>query len=253
MGRSVPLSQGEFEKWIGEVQYIIFDCHISSRNLLKLVSRPPDGLEWREISGFLDHLRTQYYFTLTTQLAKLFCDGRQDYRLQRLVARMRASFTSPFIRKRLEANALDERKSILPYCWNDKAAMASGLDHLEDIIAQHDDLIQFLKRTRDNHIAHTSASSSPSEIAPSPQQLTQLVALANQVYTDLRSGLGMAHVSFDTDHSWNIDPVFAGWKKLVELHSLKRDLFRIHRGGKGPVFMECSNETGRIQIRAMEA
>ena len=248
MRKTSPLTKDEFNSWLEKIEHITLDCNVSSRNLEKLDKRHFHSPEWQGISGFLSHLWTQYYFTLITQLAKLFCDGKQDLRLALLVQRLRATSTSPFIVNGLMANLHDECKSVLPYCWNDKTEMSAGLTAIERSLHTQANVIEQLKKIRNEHIAHTSASNDGTNVAPSIHQVVQLVALAKQIITDVRAGLGMASLSFETDHAWSIDPLFEGWENRNNILDLRLNLFRLHPKGNGQVFLECNGTTGYLRI-----
>lgn len=250
MSNKLPLSQQEFDKWLSELQYIIFDCHISIRNLEKITARRITDHDWRPVSGFLDHLRTQYYFTLITQLAKLFCDGKQDLRFNRLIGRLNHSTPAPFIKQYLLNTSTDVCRSRMSYCWNDEIAMKQGLSELQARLHVFKSSIVLLKRCRDENIAHVSPKSNPENPVPSISELSQLVALSDEVFTAIRSGLGMPHIGFDSDHSWSIEPIFNGWCDSLELHNLGRQLRLIHPVGHGEVYLEYDHKTGSLTIQS---
>lgn len=48
--------------------------------------------------------------------------------------------------------------------------------------------------------------------------------------------MGMASLSFETDHAWSIDPLFEGWENRNNILDLRLNLFRLHPKGNGQVF-----------------
>jgi|JI9StandDraft_2_1071091.scaffolds.fasta_scaffold138788_2 hypothetical protein len=228
------LTEQEFKEWSDDLQYIIWDCHISLQNFEALAKHLHRGAEWIPISGFLDHLRTQYYFTLVTQLAKLFCEGDHALRFTALMNRLAAPPVSSFVLGRLEHNTRDSIHARLPQFWKSEQEMRDGLKRLKQGIAKQKAVIERLHKCRNKVIAHTDSiqqRQSAEQAAPTVSELKELAKLAAEIHNLIQAGLGLGSFSFDTTGSWDIEPVFRGWSGHVELHNLKGELMRMGYAG----------------------
>jgi hypothetical protein len=231
---SVALTEQEFKEWSDDLQYIILDCHISLQNFEALAPHLHKGADWMPISGFLDHLRTQYYFTLVTQLAKLYCEGDQALRFTALMSRLAAPPVSPYVLERFQHNRRIDTHARLPQFWKNVQDMRDGFRGLKHSIATQRAVIKRLRNCRNKVIAHTDGTQqrrAAEQEAPTVAELKELAKLAAETHNLIQAGLGLGSFSFDTTDSWGIEPVFRGWSGYVELHHLKGELMRMGSAG----------------------
>lgn len=247
---STLLTEQEFKSWTDDLQYIIFDCHISLANHKALYYYLYEGPEWRPIVGFLDHLRTQYYFTLVTQLAKVFCEGSQHLRLSALISRIGMRPVQDFIVQQFEYNKTDVRRKRLPQFWKNEEEMRSGLKEINAKIKVCSPMVSRLKKCRNQVVAHTDHQhlrGMAERNAPSVDELESLVRTAAEVYNAIMAGLSMGSFSFDTTRSWDIEGIFRGWKGFLELHKVKGQVMRME--GVGIIRMDRAS--GKLTVEPL--
>jgi|GEM_PF-6584153 len=227
---TTAITEQEFNEWSNDLKYIILDCHISIKNFEALLPFLHKSADWQPISGFLDHLRTQYYFTLVTQLTKLFWEGAHSLRFTALMQRLQAPPLSPFIRDRFLRNSRDSMHAKFPQFWKSEKEMREGMKLLKRNIQSNKTVIERLGRCRNEVIAHTDnihQRSSAEQSAPSVSELKVLAEVAADSYNRIQAGLGLGSFTFDATGSWDIEMVFRGWSGYIELHNLKGELMRM--------------------------
>jgi len=245
-----PLTSKLFIDWSSDLQYIISDCHISISNFEQLASKLNVDPQYARLNGFLDHLLVQYYFTVVTQLAKLFCDGQQHQRLERFMNRIGEMPTPNFVLKHFDENKIDPVHKGLNRYWKSTDEMHFCLRATKARLKATDKIVKRLKECRNQVIAHTDPlfNRENAEInAPSITELKTLAVLAGDVYNTIQIGLGRGCFCFDVTNSWDIDSIFQGWTGHMELRRLTAELDRM--GGKG--ILNRDRATGELTMEPM--
>lgn len=190
---AAELTEQEFKEWSDDLRYIIWDCHISCKNFEALTPYLHKGADWQPISGFLDHLRTQYFFTLVTQLAKVYCEGEHSLRFTALMGRLSASPISSFVEGRFRHNASDQVHVRFPQFWKREDEMRVGLKDLRKEINKHMAVVERLRKCRNQVIAHTDSVQErrSAEVgAPTLSELKVLAKQAAEIHNLIQAGLG---------------------------------------------------------------
>lgn len=202
------LSLREYISWRNDARRIIHDCVISYLNFTRLYEPRTEVERWHLSHGFFQHLRAQYFFTLTTQLAKLFDDHRHQKRnfIQLLTRLKIESYDQDLL------HALDQNKT--HPCPDRRICQ-----HRDELVIEADKLLAlitaFAKRIqnvvdyRNRATAHTDPRLHHSDLTT--KDIGDLVALAEFVFNEVELKIMDQQFDFRRMEGWKVDPILAAW------------------------------------------
>jgi hypothetical protein len=240
------MTEERYKDWTREQEHIIRDCHIVRANLDKvhdhMFREEYDGLH-----GFLVHLRSQYYFTLATQLAKLFCEGQHHLSFPKLLSELRAS-DGHFLTARFQQNMANRNQRELPKNWENADELRIGLAVINQNMSAKSQPIEKLKNLRNRVYAHTDHKEKREHAranAPYVSEVSELIDLAAEIYHEINCNLGFSAMAFDVIQSWDISPVFDSWRNSRDFQHFKQELLD-QKSGEAIVTM--NRATGIVSL-----
>lgn len=194
------LTLKQLEEWFNDIERIVFDLHVSVRNLKRL-STPADGYEEAVLKdGFFEHLFRMLSFTTVVQLCKLYVNKDTERRnFRKLFNRLKYEPYDTPLKKRLRQN----RESGGAFVY--KADVIRSVDRLIPELDARSELILRIKTLRDRLYAHTD----PGKPLPavSHEELEELTLLAATLLNGLRHGLFGHTFLFNENEGWRSDKV----------------------------------------------
>lgn len=188
----------ELEKWLKDLNNIIFDCKISIDNI-KRMTLPKDEHERHILNhGFFSHFYLSSRFTIIVQLCKIFAKtGNQKINLIKMFKRFKdesydSDLNESILNNNLSYNSL-----------NSKTIFIDKINSFTVEIKKNDEIILKLITLRDKHYAHRDPSANLPNLKDFELEL--LIDLAIKIYNSLSLSLMNTTFMFDMNADWTID------------------------------------------------
>lgn len=186
------------EKWLDDLNKIIFDINVSMENINRMTS-PNDEYERQILKhGFFFHFYRQSRFTIIVQLCKLFdYNENQKRNYIKLFNCLTSDYYDEKINEILANNKGDDA------LFSSKEAIIEELNKLRSEIESHKALIDNVVTLRDKVYAHSDPETDIPIVTNA--ELEILVKLAVKIHNCLTIKLFSTTYRFDMTAEWNVD------------------------------------------------